>query len=117
MRTITECPPKTNGTKITFLTPQKTIKLSQTTHRHFGAIKRDSPLISRHCFAAHGLALGAGIRFTQQLLGHSSIKTTMIYTHVSNKAISRIQSPLDRIFVNQAVKTDRKCNNFVLLHS
>ena len=108
MRTIPECPPETNGTKITFLTPQKTIKFSQTIHRYFGAIKRDSPLISRHCFAAHGLALGASIRFTQQLLGHSSIKTTMIYTHVSNKAINRIQSPLDRMFGNQAIKIDNK---------
>jgi len=32
----------------------------------------------------------------------------MIYTHVSNKAINRIQSPLDRMFGNQAIKTDNK---------
>ena len=108
MRTIPECPPKTNGTKITFVAPQKTIKLSQTTHRHFEAIKRDTPLISRHCFATHGLDPGTDIRFTQHLLGHSSIKTTMIYTHVSNKAINRIQSPLDRMFGNQAIKIDNK---------
>ena len=108
MRTIPECPPKTNGTKITFVTPQKTINPNETAHQHIETLKRDTPLISRHCFAAHGLALGTGIRFTQQLLGHSSIKTTMIYTHVSNKAINRIQSPLDRMFGNQAIKIDNK---------
>ncbi len=103
-----ECPPKTNGTKITFMTPQKTIKLSQTTHRHFEAIKRDSPLISRHCFATHGLAPVTDIRFIQQLLVHSSLKTTMIYTHVSNKVINRIQSPLDRLNINLEKKNDRE---------
>ena len=40
MRTIPECPPKTNGTTITFVAPQKTIKFSQTTHRHFETIKK-----------------------------------------------------------------------------
>ncbi len=44
------------------------------------------------------------IRYIQQLLGHSSIKATTIYTHVSNKAINRIQSPPDRMFGTPAIK-------------
>ena len=41
-------------------------------------------------------------------LHHSGIKTTMIYTHVSNKAINRIQSPLDRLNLEIENKSDEK---------
>jgi integrase/recombinase XerD len=40
---------------------------------------------------------GTDLRFIQELLGHSSSKTTEIYTHVSNAAITRIRSPLAKI--------------------
>ena len=48
----------------------------------------------RHTFATHLLEQGMGLRQIQEVLGHSSIKTTEIYTHVSNKEISKIRSPL-----------------------
>ena len=51
----------------------------------------------RHSYATHLLEQGVDIRFIQELLGHKDLKTTLIYTDVTNNSVRNITSPLDRL--------------------
>jgi len=62
-----------------------------------GLRKRASCHTFRHSFATHLIESGYDIRTVQELLGHTDVKTTMIYTHVLNKGPSGVKSPLDNL--------------------
>lgn len=62
-----------------------------------GIAKPVSAHVLRHSFATHLLQSGSDIRTVQELLGHSDVSTTMIYTHVMNKGARGVKSPLDRL--------------------
>lgn len=55
----------------------------------------------RHSFATHLLAQGTDLFTLKQLLGHSSIKTTLIYLHLVQQRITEFKSPLDAMYEDQ----------------
>ena len=65
--------------------------------RRTGIIKKASIHSLRHSFATHCLEDGTNIRLIQEILGHANLKTTEIYTHISNTSILSVKSPIDKI--------------------
>lgn len=80
------------GGRLTEATIQKIV--AQAAARA-GIAKDISPHTLRHSFATHLLENGTDIRYIQELLGHSKLQTTQIYTHVANNNLQNIKSPLD----------------------
>ncbi|MEE9439007.1 MAG: site-specific tyrosine recombinase/integron integrase, partial [Saprospiraceae bacterium] len=89
-----------NETQYSTSSVQKIIKSAS---KSAGISRTVTPHVLRHCFATHLLDTGTDVRFIQELLGHKDIKTTLLYTHVTNRRLQDIQSPLDKL-----MKTDRK---------
>lgn len=71
-----------------------------------GIMKRVSCHTFRHSFATHMLENGVNIRAVQELMGHADVKTTEIYTHVMEKDITVVLSPLDMLECSEARDTE-----------
>ncbi|MDJ0781060.1 MAG: integron integrase [Desulfosarcinaceae bacterium] len=72
-------------------------KAVRTAVRRAGLTKRITCHTFRHSYATHLLEDGVNIRMVQELMGHADVKTTEIYTHVMQKDVSAVHSPLDRL--------------------
>jgi site-specific recombinase XerD len=68
--------------------------------RHAGIRKKVTAHTFRHSYATHLLENGVALRHIQELLGHAKPETTMIYTHVKQKSLLGVQSPLDTILLS-----------------
>ena len=62
--------------------------------------KRVYTHLIRHCTFTHMVEQGTDINLIQKIAGHNNVKTTMIYCHLSDNLISKIQSPIERIRIN-----------------
>jgi site-specific recombinase XerD len=79
------------------ITPTAVRQVLRKVIRETGLSKKVTMHTLRHCFATHLLEAGTDIRILQVLLGHSSIRTTLRYTHITDRLLQKLVSPLDLI--------------------
>ena len=79
------------------LTTRNIQKIIKGTRIRTGINKKVTPHTLRHSFATHLLEQGTDIRLIQSMLGHSSLNTTQLYTHISSEQIKKVKNPLDTL--------------------
>jgi integron integrase len=89
--------PRSSETRRHHIQDQAVQRAVKQAVRDAGLSKPATPHTFRHSFATHLLEGGYDIRTVQELLGHSDVSTTMIYTHVLNRGGKGVQSPLDQL--------------------
>lgn len=99
---------KRDGAKYLFsqedpLTTRNVQKIVKHLRHRADIQKKITPHTLRHSFATHLLEAGTDIRMIQALLGHSSLNTTQLYTHISSDQIKKIQNPLDSLLNNKSI--------------
>lgn len=79
------------------LTTRNIQKIIKRTKERAGINKKVTPHTLRHSFATHLLEQGIDIRTIQAMLGHASLNTTQVYTHISSEQIKKVKNPLDML--------------------
>ncbi|MBU0761324.1 MAG: tyrosine-type recombinase/integrase [Nanoarchaeota archaeon] len=82
------------------LTTRNIQKIVRGCKERAGINKKTTPHTLRHSFATHLLEQGTDIRTIQAMLGHSSLNTTQVYTHISSEQLKKVENPLDKLFEN-----------------
>ena len=80
-------------------------RMVHRTARRAGITRRVSPHTLRHSYATHLLDAGTDLRTIQLLLGHTNLKTTSLYMHVSQAKLNAAANPLDRLYASEQPPT------------
>ncbi len=85
---------KKNGKQLSADTIQRIVRSAA---KKAGIQKHVTPHTLRHSYATHLLEAGENIRKIQELLGHTNLSTTQIYTSVSTEELKKVRSPFDKL--------------------
>lgn len=88
------------------LTTRNIQKIIKGARHRAGINKKTTPHTLRHSFATHLLEQGIDIRVIQAMLGHSSLSTTQVYTHISSEQLKKVKNPFDVLMEEKPNLTD-----------